>query len=109
MMIVWYKQYKYYELTYTMSEHNLPRLFTPNVSQRYMNTQDDLTLPTLKAIIKKQQDIIDNQCKIINRHDVELDILNTSLQEIRLILNGRQFMNRSVSFESNEPVVESTI
>ena len=92
-----------------MSEHNLPRLFTPNVLQRYTNTQDDLTLPALKAIIKKQQDIIDNQCKIINRHDVELDILKTSLQEIRLILNGRQFMNRSMSFESNEPYVESTI
>ena len=94
---------------YTMPEHNIPRLFTPPIIENYTDSINDLTLPTLKAIIKKQQDIIDNQCKIINRHDVELDILKTSLQEIRLILNGRQFMNRSVSFESNEPDVESTI
>ena len=85
-----------------MSEHNIPRLFTPPIIENYTDSNNDLTLPILKSVIKKQQDIID-------RHDVELDILKTSLQEIRLILNGRQFMNRSVSFESNEPDVESTI
>ena len=92
-----------------MSEHNLPRLFTPDVLQRYMNANDDISLPVLKTIIKKQQDIIDKQGELINKHNVEIEVLKTSLQEVRLILNGRQFMNRSVSFESNEPVVESTI
>jgi hypothetical protein len=87
---------------YTIPEHNIPRLFTPPIIENYTDINNELTLPILKSVIKKQQDIID-------RHDVELDILKTSLQEIRLILNGRQFMNRSVSFESNEPEVESTI
>ena len=87
---------------YTIPEHNIPRLFTPPIIENYTDSNNDLTLPILKSVIKKLQDIID-------RHDVELDILKTSLQEIRLILNGRQFMNRSVSFESNEPDVESTI
>jgi hypothetical protein len=85
-----------------MSEHNLPRLFTPDILHRYMNANDELSLPVLKTIIKKQQDIIDKQDKRINTHDVEIEVLKTSLQEIRLILNGRQFMNRSVSFEYTE-------
>ena len=85
-----------------MSEHNLPRLFTPDILHRYMNANDELSLPVLKTIIKKQQDIIDKQGKRINTHDVEIEVLKTSLQEIRLILNGRQFMNRSVSFEYTE-------
>ena len=96
-------------MIYVMSEHVLPRLFTPPILQRYVDTQSDLTLPILKAFIKKQQDMIDNQGKIINNHDVEIEIMKTSLQEIRLLLNGRQFMNRSVSFESNEQDVELTI
>ena len=85
-----------------MSEHDLPRLFTPDILHRYMNANDELSLPVLKTIIKKQQDIIDKQDKRINTHDVEIEVLKTSLQEIRLILNGRQFMNRSVSFEYTE-------
>jgi len=91
-----------------MSEY-IPRLCVPPVLEYYADKKDELTLPVLKAIIKKQQDIIDKQCKIINRHDVEIDILKTSLQEVRLILNGRQFMNRSVSFESNDRYAELTI
>tara|TARA_B110000879_G_C11148614_1_gene503537 strand:+ start:818 stop:1075 length:258 start_codon:yes stop_codon:yes gene_type:complete len=85
-----------------MSEHDLPRLFTPDILHRYMNANDELSLPVLKTIIKKQQDIIDKQGKRINTHDVEIEVLTTSLQEIRLILNGRQFMNRSLSFEYTE-------
>ena len=88
--------------SYIMSEHNTPRLFTPPILENYIDNRDELTLPVLKAIIKKQQDIIDT-------HDVEIESMKTSLQEIRLILNGRQFMNRSVSFESNEQGVEHTI
>jgi len=72
-----------------------------------MNANDELSLPVLKTIIKKQQDIIDKQGKRINTHDVEIEVLKTSLQEIRLILNGRQFMNRSVSFEYTEYPTES--
>tara|TARA_B110000285_G_C15037783_1_gene570248 strand:- start:143 stop:346 length:204 start_codon:yes stop_codon:yes gene_type:complete len=67
-----------------------------------MNANDELSLPVLKTIIKKQQDIIDKQDKRINTHDVEIEVLKTSLQEIRLILNGRQFINRSLSFEYTE-------
>ena len=89
-----------------MSEYNLPRLFTPDILQRYMNANDEVSLPVLKTIIKKQQDIIDNQGKIINRHEAEIEGLKTSLQEIRLILNGRQFMNRSISFEYTEEPTE---
>ena len=70
-----------------MSEHDLPRLFTPDILHRYMNANDELSLPVLKTIIKKQQDIIDKQGKRINTHDVEIEVLKTSLQEIRLILN----------------------
>jgi hypothetical protein len=92
-----------------MSEHNTPRIFKTPILENYVDNNDDLTLPVLKSIIKKQQDIIDKQCKIINRHDVEIEIMKTSLQEFRLILNGRQFMNRSVSFESNDQGVEHTI
>ena len=88
-----------------MSEHNLPRLFTPDVLQRYMQANDDISLPVLKTIIKKQQEIIDKQGTLISKHDSEIESLKTSLQDIRLILNGRQFMNRSVSFEYiEEPV-----
>jgi len=90
-----------------MSEHNLPRLFTPDILHRYMNANDELSLPVLKTIIKKQQDIIDKQGKRINTHDVEIEVLKTSLQEIRLILNGRQFINRSLSFEYTEEPDES--
>ena len=90
-----------------MSEHNLPRLFTPDILHRYMNANDELSLPVLKTIIKKQQDIIDKQGKRINTHDVEIEVLKTSLQEIRLILNGRQFMNRRLSFEYTEEPDES--
>ena len=96
-------------MIYVMSEHNTPRLFTPHILENYVDNNDDLTLPILKAVIKKQQDIIDKQGKIINNHDVEIEIMKTSLQEIRLLLNGRQFMNRSVSFESHEQDVELTI
>ena len=87
--------------SYIMSEHNTPRLFTPPILENYIDNKDELTLPVLKAIIKKQQDIIDN-------HDVEIEIMKTSLQEIRHILNGRQFVNRSISFESTDPDVEET-
>lgn len=90
-----------------MSEHNLPRLFTPDVLHRYMNANDDISLPVLKNIIKKQQDIIDKQGTLISKHDSEIESLKTSLQELRLILNGRQFMNRSVSFEYIEEPTES--
>jgi len=90
-----------------MSEHNLPRLFTPNLLQRYMNSNDDISIPVLKTIIKKQQEIIDKQCTLISKHDSEIEVLKTSLQEVRLILNGRQFMNRSVSFEYIEEPTES--
>lgn len=88
--------------SYIMSEHNTPRLFTPPILENYVDNNHDLSLPVLKSIIKKQQEIIDN-------HDVEIEIMKTSLQEIRHILNGRQFINRSVSFESNEQGVEHTI
>ena len=90
-----------------MSEHNLPRLFTPDLLQRYMNSNDDISIPVLKTIIKKQQEIIDKQGTLISKHDSEIEVLKTSLQEVRLILNGRQFMNRSVSFEYIEEPTES--
>lgn len=90
-----------------MSEHNIPRLFTPDILHRYMNANDDISLPVLKTIIKRQQDIIAKQGELINKHDVEIEGLKTSLQEIRLLLNGRQFMNRSVSFEYIEEPTES--
>ena len=90
-----------------MSEHNLPRLFTPNLLQRYMNSNDDISIPVLKTIIKKQQEIIDKQGTLISKHDSEIEVLKTSLQELRLILNGRQFMNRSVSFEYIEEPTQS--
>ena len=90
-----------------MSEHDLPRLFTPDILHRYMNANDELSLPVLKTIIKKQQDIIDKQGKRINTHDVEIEVLKTSLQEIRLILNGRQFINISLSLEYTEEPDES--
>ena len=95
--------------SYIMSEHNTPRIFKTVVLDNYVDDKDDLTLPVLKSIINKQQDIINKQGKIINTHDVEIEIMKTSLQEIRHILNGRQFINRSVSFESNEQGVEHTI
>lgn len=90
-----------------MNEHNIPRLFTPPILENHTNN-NDITFPMLKTIIKKQQDIIDNQCKILNKHDIEIDNLKTSLQEIKHILNGRQFIHRSVSFESNGPDIEET-
>lgn len=90
--------------SYTMSEHNTPRLFTPPILENYTDNvnNNDLTIPMLRSIIKKQQDIIDTQSIIINKHDTEINNLKTSLDEITLLLKGRQFMNRSLSFESIE-------
>ena len=85
-----------------MSEPTLPRLFTPTILYQYMDGNEELTLPMLQTIIHKQQDIIDKQCKIITSHGDEIDTLIATLSEIMHILNGRQFMNRSVSFESTE-------
>ena len=82
--------------TYVINEH-IPRLFTPPILENYTNTNNnnDLTILMLRSIIKKQQDIID-------KHDTEINNLKTSLDEITLLLKGRQFMNRSLSFESIE-------
>ena len=83
-----------------MSEH-IPRLFTPPILENHKK-QDDITIPTLQTIIKTQLDIIDKQSQIINRHEYDINDIKTSLQDLKLLLTGRQFMNRSVSFESNE-------
>ena len=76
-----------------MSEHDLPRLFTPDILHRYMNANDELSLPVLKTIIKKQQDIIDKQGKRINTHDVEIEVLEivVVLADISFILLNHEF------------------
>lgn len=88
-----------------MSEHNFPRLFTPPILTQY---SDELTMFDLNAIIKKQQTIIDAQGKLIIKHEADINSLHTSLQEIKHILNGRQFIKRGLSYESDEQHIEIT-
>lgn len=88
-----------------MSEHNFPRLFTPPILTQY---SDELTIIDLNSIIKKQQTIIDAQGKLIIKHEADINSLHTSLQEIKHILNGRQFMKRGLSFESDNPPIDLT-
>lgn len=88
-----------------MSEHNFPRLFTPPILTQY---SDELTIIDLNSIIKKQQTIIDTQGKLIIKHEADINSLHTSLQEIKHILNGRQFMKRGLSFESDNPPIDLT-
>ena len=78
-----------------------PRLFTPSIIHRTANIHNDFAVPVLKSILANQQGIIDKQGKIINDHEREIQDLKTSLSEIRHLLQGRQFMNRSVSFEQD--------
>lgn len=91
-----------------MSEHNFPRLFSPPIIEHYKDTQDDITLSTLTNIIQKQQDIINTQGKLITKHETDINSLHTSLQEIKHLLNGRQFMRRGLSFESDNTPIDLT-
>lgn len=85
--------------------HNhFPRLLTPSSIQRTLNLNTGDSLPMLKNIIITQQGSIDKQNTIINEHEKEIQTLKTSLSEIKHLLQGRQFINRSVSFEGENEI-----
>lgn len=79
-----------------------PRLFTPSIIHRTFNLNNGFTLPILKSIIVSQQQQIDTLNNTINEHEKEIQILKTSLSEIRDLLHEKHRITRSTSFHEND-------
>jgi len=90
-----------------MSEHNIescyPRLFTPPIIEDSFK-DNNLDTPTIKNYLQKQQTIITKQANIIKEHENEINNLKNEISEIKHLLHGKQFMKRSISFESNDHI-----